>query len=154
MDRRELHALKQNGSASVEELREFLAKLKGRSPQEVIGIVSSSLLIQSLTLATVGTLALIAVMTVVPYMLWGPLKSGPQVAKTPAAAPAESSSSETAKSPSSEKTNASGAETAKATSEAEPDPAKAAKVLGIEETKTADPTKNPLESNLDKLLDQ
>ena len=41
---RELRNLHANGSASLAELREFLAELKGRKPQEVIGIVSASLL--------------------------------------------------------------------------------------------------------------
>ena len=37
-----------NGSASLAELREFLGTLQGSSPQEVIGIVSTSLLVQSM----------------------------------------------------------------------------------------------------------
>ena len=50
--------LKENGSASLDELREFLKTLKARSPQEVIGIVKTSLLIQSLAISTGATVAL------------------------------------------------------------------------------------------------
>ena len=45
----------------------FLGGLHGKSPQEVIGIVSSSLLVQSMILAVVATAVLLAVFTVGPY---------------------------------------------------------------------------------------
>lgn len=150
-----MRGLKTNGSASMEELRDFLANLKGRNPQEVIGIVSSSLLIQSMVLATVGTIVVMGVFTIVPYWIYGPLKAEPVAAHAPPAANAAAAAP--AATPAAGKT----AETATAkTSDSEnpalPDAAKAAKTLGLDETKAADPTKNPLESspNLDKLLDQ
>jgi len=145
----EVHGLKTNGHAPLDELREFLAALKGRNPQEVIGIVSSSLLIQSMVLATIGTVVFMAVFTVVPYWLYGPLKAGPTAAHAPPAAPpATPAAGKTA--------DASATKTSDSDSPAQADAAKAAKTLGLDETKAADPSKNPLESspNLDKLLDQ
>ncbi len=145
----EVHGLKTNGHAPLDELREFLAALKGRNPQEVIGIVSSSLLIQSMVLATIGTVVFMAVFTVVPYWLYGPLKAGPTAAHAPPAAPpATPAAGKTA--------DASATKTGDSASPKQADAAKAAKTLGLDETKAADPSKNPLESspNLDKLLDQ
>ena len=152
----EVHGLKTNGHAPLDELREFLAALKGRNPQEVIGIVSSSLLIQSMVLATIGTVVFMAVFTVVPYWLYGPLKAGPTAAHAPPAANAAAAPPAT---PAAGKTaDASATKTSDSDSDspAQADAAKAAKTLGLDETKAADPSKNPLESspNLDKLLDQ
>jgi hypothetical protein len=136
--------LKEHGGASLSELKEFLSNLRGRSPQEVIGIVKTSLLIQSLVIATVATVAFLFVFTVAPYMIWGPQvterpkKPLPPFANQPAtptpavAAKADAKSDGT---PSSENT------------------AKAVKAMGMDETKTADPKANPLEKDFDKLLD-
>jgi len=146
----EVHGLKTNGHAPLDELREFLAALKGRNPQEVIGIVSSSLLIQSMVLATIGTVVFMAVFTVVPYWLYGPLKAGPTAAHAPPAAPpAAGKTADASATKTSDSASASD-------SPAQADAAKASKTLGLDETKAADPSKNPLESspNLDKLLDQ
>jgi len=147
----EVHGLKTNGHAPLDELREFLAALKGRNPQEVIGIVSSSLLIQSMVLATIGTVVFMAVFTVVPYWLYGPLKAGPTAAHAPPAAPPATPAAGKTADASATKTGDSASD-----SPAQADAAKAAKTLGLDETKAADPSKNPLESspNLDKLLDQ
>lgn len=147
----EVHGLKTNGHAPLDELREFLAALKGRNPQEVIGIVSSSLLIQSMVLATIGIVVFMAVFTVVPYWLYGPLKAGPTAAHAPPAAPPATPAAGKTADASATKTSDSASD-----SPAQADAAKAAKTLGLDETKAADPSKNPLESspNLDKLLDQ
>lgn len=147
----EVHGLKTNGHAPLDELREFLAALKGRNPQEVIGIVSSSLLIQSMVLATIGTVVFMAVFTVVPYWLYGPLKAGPTAAHAPPAAPPATPAAGKTADAFATKTSDSASD-----SPAQADAAKAAKTLGLDETKAADPSKNPLESspNLDKLLDQ
>ncbi len=139
---KDLKNIKTNGSASLSELQEFLGTLKGRNPQEVIGIVSTSLLIQSLVIATVGTILGMAIFTVLPYMIYGPLKSGPTAAKAVPSAAADDKGSEPAENKPADPTK--------------PDLEKATKILGVEEAKTADPDKNPLESNpdLDKLLDR
>src|SRR4051812_26416792 len=121
--------LKDNGGASLVELKEFLSHLRGRSPQEVIGIVKTSLLIQSLAIAAGATLAFLFVFTVAPYLIWGPQvaqkpkKVQPVAAQPAAAAPNNTTTKTEAKSdgtPSSE------------------DAAKAAKAMGMDEAKKAD----------------
>ncbi len=144
---RDVSTLKENGSLTLVELREFLARLKGRSPQEVIGIVSTSLLIRSLLLATFATAAILAVFTVGPYFVYGPVNQ-PKVspAKAAAAAAAELAREQPNRSAPSETANADGNGT--------PDVERAAKAMGLDETKSADPKKNPLDGpDFDKLLD-
>lgn len=135
---RDLENVKQNGAASLEELKEFLGKLQGRSPQEVVGIVSTSMLVQSMVISTIGVLAVLAIFTLGPYFVYGP----PQPKKSAAAPPAAPATApaEPAK------------ETAKSDDPNAVDPAKAAKVLGVDETKSADPNKNPLDK-VDNLLE-
>ncbi len=136
--------LKEHGGASLSELKEFLSNLRGRSPQEVIGIVKTSLLIQSLVIATVATVAFLFVFTVAPYMIWGPQvaqkpkKPQPVAAQPATPIPANTAAKTETKSdgtPSSENT------------------AKAVKAMGMDETKAADPKANPLDRETDKLLD-
>jgi hypothetical protein len=134
---KDLHNLQQNGSASLAELKEFLGKLQGRSPQEVVGLVSTSMMVQSMVIATLGTIALLAVFTIGPYIVYG----APQVkqnARPPVAAAAPA---------------ASPAETAKTDEPALDDKTKALQKMGIDETKTAKPDENPLDKKFDNLLD-
>ena len=141
---RDVETLHVNGSASLAELKEFLGTLHGKSPQEVIGIVSSSLLLQSLGIATVATIALLAVFTIGPYLAYGPPPAKEAAkkpvdaaqAQPPAAAPATAAA-------------------AAAGASGEPDAEAAAKAMGIDEAKSADPNQNPLDKgpNLDNLLD-
>jgi hypothetical protein len=112
----------------------------------VIGIVKTSLLIQSLVIATAGTVAFLFVFTVAPYMIWGPQiaqkpkKPAASVAAQPAAAPAPAA-------------DATKAQTKTDGTPAGVDAAKAVKAMGMDETKAADPKSNPLEKDFDKLLD-
>lgn len=142
----ELRGLKQNGAASAAELREFLKTLKARNPQEVIGIVSSSLLIQSLGMSCVITVIFMAIFTAGPYFIYGPPKPKAATPK-PAAAQNNRPSPEAGaptENPSSTGTPSTGA----------PDAEKASKVMGLDEAKAADPKKNPLDKpEIDKLLD-
>jgi len=141
---KDLHSVRSNGSASLGELREFLGTLHGKSPQEVIGIVSTSLLVQSMLLALAGTAAILFVFTLGPYFVYGPPQARAAAKKSPSTSPAES--------PATSSTPAT-AETAASTT-SQPDVEAASKVLGIDETKPADPGKNPLDNpSLDKLLD-
>ena len=142
----EYRNLKNNGSASLAELKEFLSHLRGRSPQEVIGIVQASLLIQSLVIATVGTLAFLFVFTVAPYMIWGP-----QVAQKPKKAPATAAAAQPATP--APVTDAAKAEVKTDGAPKGVDAAKAAKAMGMDEAKVADPKANPLDRETDKLLD-
>src|SRR5262245_33764196 len=56
--------LSTDAAATTAELRDFVRSLKGRSPQEVMGIVSSSALTQAVIGSTIATVVLIAVLTV------------------------------------------------------------------------------------------
>lgn len=133
---KDLHNLQQNGSASIAELKEFLGRLQGKSPQEVVGLVSTSMMVQSMVIATISTIALLAVFTIGPYMVYGapqvkqPAK--PPVAAVPAVSPTE---------------------TAKSDEPALDDKTKALQKMGIDETKTARPDENPLDKKFDNLLD-
>lgn len=133
---KDLHSLQQNGSASLAELKEFLGRLQGKSPQEVVGLVSTSLMVQSMVIATVGTIALLAVFTIGPYMVYGAPKVKEKAKPPVAAAPAAPSPGETARS-----------------DEAVDDKTKAIQKMGIDETKTARPDENPLDKKFDNLLD-
>ena len=46
----DLRELKTNSSATVQELQEFLSQLRGKSPQEMLGVVASSQLFRASTL--------------------------------------------------------------------------------------------------------
>lgn len=48
----DIRKLKANGAATADELHQWLAKMRGKSPTEVLGIVASSSLMKSLVLAT------------------------------------------------------------------------------------------------------
>jgi hypothetical protein len=139
---KDLHSVRSNGSASLGELREFLGTLHGKGPQEVIGIVSTSLLVQSMLIALAGTLAILLLFTIGPYFVYGPPQAK-AAAKKPTAAEAPAAAATTAADAGSP-----------AAAPSQPDVEAASKVLGIDETKPADPGKNPLDNpSLDKLLD-
>ena len=140
----DIRSLKENGAASVAEMKVFLKSLKSRNPQEVIGIVSSNLLVQSLGIACAATAIFMFVFTVGPYLIYGP-----PVAKAKPSKPATQSVA-TGGNPS----PAEGAAGTGATTSGQPDAEAAAKVMGLEEAKSADPKKNPLDKpDIDKLLD-
>jgi hypothetical protein len=145
---KDVETLHANGSASLAELKEFLGGLHGKSPQEVIGIVSSSLLIQSFGVAIVATIALLSVFTVGPYLIYGPPKAKEIANKPAAAAPGETAAAGAS-------ATATSADAQTASEPGQPDAEAAAKALGIDETKSADPNKNPLDKgpDLDNLLD-
>jgi predicted lipid-binding transport protein (Tim44 family) len=144
----EVRRLGANGAVSVAELKEFLGSLQGRSPQEVIGIVSTSMLVQSFGIAAVATTLLLAVFTIGPYLMFGSPHDRTVAAKPkPAAA-----------TPADQQANLGSAATAGATaagpSDNAPNAQRAADVMGLNDTKAADPNTNPLDGpNIDNLLD-
>ena len=145
----ELRQLKTNGEATTGELREFLGTLRGRSPQEVLGAVAQSGLTRSIVIATIGFVVVLAVFTVVPYgyhTLW----------PEQAVAAASDKDADTSQTPDEAPVNP--VQPAAANPPTDDIPAGAGDLpgkLGIGETKSADPGKNPLDSNnkIDKLLD-
>ena len=63
----DLRELKSNSSATVQELQEFLGQLRGKSPQEMLGIVTSSQLVRATGLSIVIVTSLILLFTAIPY---------------------------------------------------------------------------------------
>ncbi|REJ87409.1 MAG: hypothetical protein DWQ34_14715 [Planctomycetota bacterium] len=130
-------------AASAEELREFIAGLRGRSPQETLGELSSSSLLRGILQATVGCVVLVAVLTLIPYWMGG---TEPQAAASPARA--ETSSDDAGQPAENATTPPLAAETT-----GDPDLQRATEAMGLDETRTAAPDENPLDNNLDSLLD-
>ncbi|MDE0736965.1 MAG: hypothetical protein OSB47_14170, partial [Pirellulaceae bacterium] len=60
---RDLRSVRDNGTASLRELREFITQLKGRRPQEVMGMVSSNGLVQGVVISTAGFVVLLLLFT-------------------------------------------------------------------------------------------
>lgn len=145
---KDLQNIREHGGASMAELSEFVAKMKGRSPQEVMGLVAGSSLFQATAQATLMTTLFIAAFTVGPYFYYGPVKP-PETAAKPAAPAA----TDTAKKPETPAAPAAGEQATAAATTPKTDAEKAAKAMGIDEVKPADAKKNPLEKNLDNLLD-
>ena len=141
-------------AASLAELREFMARLKGRRPQDVIGIVSASLLVQSMIQAAVAVLGIMVVFTLGPYLIYGspqPKAVAPKSAMTNGATAVGGTESNAMPSKVGVETDTN---SLTPVNDVPPNIEKATKVLGLDETKAADPKTNPLDSpNLDKLLD-
>ena len=144
---RDLQQVRAGTSAGLIELKEFLAKLKGRKPQDVIGIVSASMLVQSISIASLTVLGILVVFTIGPYIIYGPPQPKQAAPKHGTVAAGHEVNSSSLPPPTGE-TNS----TVPAASI--PNVEQASKAMGLDEAKPADPTKNPLDSpDLDKLLD-
>ena len=167
----DIRKLKEHGTASLAELQQFMGSMKGRSPSEVLGVIAQSSLVKSTILATMGTLVLLFALTAIPWMMsqkegeqsqvvrlkneqkelqqrldqinkFLAKKEGKAAAVASANANAESSGESQMNSDANSSTN-SDATNAK----------KAASALGVDQVKTSSPDKNPLEKDLDNLLD-
>jgi hypothetical protein len=155
---RDVRRLKADGADAAAELREFVHQLRGKPPQEVLGLVAQSGLIRATALATVGTMVLVAILTVVPYAM---AKAFPEKPKSaPAAAAAEAASdaqpavdgqTATTPPPGAGQAGTPAAPGAPITAEQGEDLLDA---LGEGETRESDPTVNPLEESADDLLDE
>ncbi len=132
-------------NATAAELREFLSSMKGKSPQEMLGAIAQSSLMRATTEATIWTAALMAGFTFVPYFLKGDAKANTQPAAAKSTAKPEAVKADATATKDTKPVNASG--------EVSSDVQRAAKAMGIDETKTADPKTNPREKDLDSLLD-
>ena len=150
---RDLGRLRSDGAATVAELREFLGRMRGRSAQEMLGLVAESGLTRSMLLATFLFALLLAVLTVVPYALRDRRADASAPVAEEKAAEVEDSArageAETAEQPAKP---AAAAPVADA-EDTGIDPERAVDVMGIGETRVADPDENPLEDKVDKLLD-
>lgn len=135
--------LKHDGAASAAELREFLESVKGKSPQEVMGAVATSSLVQS-TIIAAGALCLILIgASVIAYAL--PTQDDGVATKK--SVETDNSPNDGNRDAAEADSNAAG-DTAAANEAAD----KALDHLGIRETKQTKPGEDPLNS-LNDLLD-
>lgn len=128
----DLRELRNNSRATVGEIQAFLRELKGKSPQEMLGVVAQSGLFRSLVLSTGLVVGGIVLFTAIPYFMGGEEKPAP-VSEPPA--PVEAP-----------------VETPKPVEPAaEPVPDPLSK-LGVGEEFSAPPNTNPLENKGDDFL--
>jgi len=135
--------LKTNATATADELREFIAGLKGRSPQEVLGIVSETGLFTGIVQATVGCAILVAALTVLPWAM------AEEEMPTPVAAAESDSTADTETAAGSDSSD----QAESAATSAQVDPAAAVKAMGEDEVKAPDAATDPLDSTLNNLLE-
>ena len=147
----DMKRLKSDSASTAEEVRAFIANLKGRSPQEVLGAVSESGLVHATIQATFACVIVLVAFTVIPWA-WN---VDAIVATAAESQPTES----TAEGEASENTGTDSQSEAGATTRSETDSpntsdaARAAAAMKIDETVVTDPKSNPLDGNLDKMLD-
>lgn len=144
-DMKRLHG---DATATAAELREFVSSLKGRSPAEVLGAIGESSLVQAVAQAAVGCVVLLVLFTVGPYLYYGPAVAAPVESSDAAAASGDAPSAAAAETDAVAEAADGGAEP-----DAAPDVEQAARAMGIDEARPADPKVNPLDSDLDRLLD-
>jgi len=156
----DFHRLKTGGAASFAELREFVGQMRGRRPQEVLGLVAASRLMGSIVWATIAAVVVVAAGSAGPYY-WNrlaqdkPAEAAAVAEKAqPKAAPAKAEAPKTAPKSAAKTASAAPAQNKVENPDIAPDDAeKAVKIMGVGDTKMADPRKNPLEDKLDNLLD-
>lgn len=129
----DLREMRSNSSATVNEIREFLRELKGKSPQEMLGVVASNNLFRSLGLSSVIVAGVILLFTAIPFFFGKEKAPEVKSVQEQVTAPAKNEVTEPAT-----------AETPRT-----PDPLSA---LGVGEELTAPANKNPLESKGDDFL--
>ncbi len=144
-------SMRANGAASAAELREFLSRMRGKPPQEVLGLIAQSGLARAMFLSTLIVLALLAVTTVIPFA-WNKATGGAQQAAAKGT-PESRGAGQTGNEPGgAAKTDATASSTASATAAKTPDPKEAAlNKLGVGEAKKAGNV-NPLEGRADDIL--
>jgi hypothetical protein len=169
-----MSSLKNSSAATVDELREFLDGMRGKSAKEVLGKLAESGLIKAVIQATVVSFLGIGAFTVGPYLIQGKkgTAAAPAADKTAAAKTADAQAADNkaaagdnasgqaggdaGASAGTSASSAAGASAANAGEGAGPgsDIERAAKMMGVSDTKTADPKANPRERDLDNLLDK
>ncbi len=140
--------LRENGAATARELTDFLAKMKGKPPQEVLGVIAQSGLARGLMLSTVAIALLLLVGTAAPFA-WSHLTGGSSDAKQSANDSAEKNDGEADTKTEDPPTVADDAKTSKQQGDPKED---ILDKLGIGETKTGPKTFNPLDDKNDDLF--
>lgn len=141
----DVHRLRENSAEVAADLTAFVARMKGRSPTEVLGEIAQSTLTNGLVVATVWTLILMVVLTILPYGMTKAFPPAKPLAADASAAPAAST-------PAAAEQPAKGETSKVAGSNANDPDGKLLKKLNMDETKTADPKVNPLDDLGNDLL--
>lgn len=135
----DLRELNTNSKATVAELKSFLRELKGRTPQEMLGVVAASQLIRALATSTLLVGAGILIFTAIPFFLSGGEEATAVTPEsevvTPDAAPSAPPEASPTTPPPVEAT-----------------PGDPLSKLGVGEEKTAPTNVNPLENQSDDFL--
>jgi len=144
----DVRRLRESGSESIGELREFLGTLKGKRPHEVMGTIASNSLVRSVIISTVACFVLIMVLTVIPFLL-------SDESATAKNKPAKATVGEMETSEQAEASTLSEQAASAATQDGQPSNDEVMDALGIGETKVAPDDENPLDNNndLESLLD-
>ncbi len=156
----DLRKLKASSSATAQELTDWLSKMRGKSPREVLGEVANSHLMKSLVHAAIGVAVFILLFTIIPWatsLIRGEETREAEISAVDAAnentgEPADGEAS-------SEEGVATGEGTsAEVTAPDSPDidlgdKAAIADQLGVGETKEAPANVNPLDGSVDDLLE-
>ena len=159
----DIERFKVGASGTADELREFVSQLKGRRPDEMLGMVAGSNLVQATIQATIATFLVLVVFTVGPYGWSKIFPPAPKVAKvaepaaTTSAPPAASAATASAPAASDPAVSAPAVVSNAPPTEVPGEPSAASKKaalekMGIGETKATDPKRNPLENSADDLL--
>lgn len=143
----EMKRLKSDSTATLDEVREFMGEMQGRSAQEALGLVAESGLVTGIVQATIGFVVVLFVLTVIPYLFTSD-EPAPSTAQTESAAAAKAAD-QPASAADTQTTTTTDTGDSAATSDIE----KAASAMGIDESKTAKPDQNPMEKKLNNLLD-
>lgn len=138
-----------NAAASVGELNEFLGRLRGKNPHEILGEITKSGLIKATIQATVATIVVVAVFTVGPYVA---AKQFPATTKPDATPSTESKAAtpSTSSAPTPTPGDASPAATPSPSTTVNPNDVLTK--LGENDTKKSSPKVNPLDKKDDDLL--
>lgn len=143
--RGQVSRLRVHSGATAAEIREFIGQLRGRSPHEVIGALAQSNLLRATGLAAAWTVGLLLVFTILPALF-----AKPKTVETPTPVAATTPAADKSK-PAAVDTKDSAAATGD-TKTKTPSKTDVADKLGIGETKTLDPKKNPLDGTGDDLF--
>ena len=146
--------LKANGSAAAQELTGWLAKMRGKSPVEVLGAVANSNLIRSFVQAAIGVAVFIFVFTVIPWtvsLIRG--DSGEAAVAETVSEPTAEEAEEAGETPPDEGTPTEAEGTPKGPDIDLGNQEAIADQLGVGETKEAPANVNPLDGSVDDLLE-
>lgn len=136
----------------VAEIRKFLDGLQERTPQEAIGMSGDGDLIRYLVVAIVASIALAFAGTALPYF-WLDTDPTTAVRKKNSAAEEGAAATGTVAEDAAASTADPTTTAVTPSGETVANPDQVLESLGVGEARQADPKKNPLEDNLDKLLD-